>query len=118
MRRQQLLREPALAGGTIVVADAPVGGRVERRHPRARALPDRGRKAGVVEMVVGQEHELDVLDGEIERGELLLERGQGLVAARPGVDQRPRLALEQPHVDRPEVGDGEEELGGFGHRVH
>jgi hypothetical protein len=63
-------------------------------------------------MVVGEQHELEVLDRQAVSGELLLERGEGLVAARSRVHERQRLAPKQPEVDRAEDRDGEGELDG------
>ena len=73
VRREQPLREPPFGGGLLVVADAPCSGRVERGHARARPLPDPAGEAGVVEVMVRQQQELDVLDGEPVAAELLLE---------------------------------------------
>jgi hypothetical protein len=67
----------------------------------------------VVEVVVSEEHELEVLDREAVARELLLERRQGLVASRPGVHERQGLASQQPEVDRAEERDGEGESGGL-----
>ena len=60
----QLARERAIGRGALDVVRAVVGGAVERRHACARASHDRGGQAGVVEMVVSGDHELDVLDAQ------------------------------------------------------
>ena len=80
----------------------------------ARSLITAG-QPGVVEMVVGDEHELDVLQGVPERCQLLLERGEGLVVRGAGVDERQRLAGEQPDVDRAEVRHRHRDLRDFTH---
>jgi len=102
VRREQLLREGALGGRQLVVANAPRRGRRECCDPRAGALSDRRRQAGMVEVVVREEQELDVLDREPAPPERLLEGAQRLVAPRPCVDERERVAREQPDVDAAE----------------
>ena len=54
-------------------------------------------------MVMGDHDELDVLERVTVLGQLLLERRERLVVRRAGVDDRQRLAREQPDVDRAEV---------------
>ena len=67
-------REAAVRGGPLGVA-AAVGGRaVERGDPGAGAAGDRGGQAGVVEMVVRDEDQLDVLDADAVAREARLER--------------------------------------------
>jgi hypothetical protein len=111
VRREQLFREDALGGGLLVVANAPGRRRVERSDGRTGALLDRRGEAGMVEVVVREEQELDVLDREAVGRELALERCECLVAPRPRVDERERVALEQPDVDAAEKRDGQRELG-------
>ena len=110
--REQRLREAPFGGGLLVVADAPGGGRVERGHARARPLPDPAGEAGVVEVMVREQQQLDVLDGEPVLPEPLLERRQRLVALRARVHERQRLAPEQPEIHRSQIGDRDEKLGG------
>ena len=58
----------------------------------------------MVEVVVREEKQLDVLDG---CNRVAASRPRGLASAalvrRPGVDERQRLAFQQPQVDRAEV---------------
>jgi hypothetical protein len=49
-------------------------------------------------MLVGEEDQLEVLDREAERGEPVLETRLGLLHQRPRVDERERLAAQQPGV--------------------
>jgi hypothetical protein len=58
----------------------------------------------MVEMVVGEQHELDRAERVAACAELRLERLEGLGVCRPGVDERERRALQQPDVDGAEVG--------------
>ena len=69
----------------------------------------------MVEVVVRDQDELDVLHRQREAAELLFERRERLVVVRPGVDQRERLAGEQPEVDRPEIGDRQHDRRRLGH---
>jgi hypothetical protein len=64
----------------------------------------------MVEVVVREEQELDVLDRVPARPEPVLERAQRLLAQGPGVDERERVALEQPDVDAAEERDRERQL--------
>ena len=65
----------------------------------------------MVEVVMREEQELDVLDREAVRRELALEPGERLFAERPRIDERERVALEQPDVDAAEERDGQRQLG-------
>jgi hypothetical protein len=58
----------------------------------------------VVEVVVGDQHEFQVLDTHAGCLQPLLEGGECFVAIRPGVDQRQRFPPQQPRVDRADVG--------------
>ena len=96
-------RVPPVRRRPLVVV-AAVGGRaLERRDPGAGAARDRRSQARVVEMVVRDEHELDVLDAEADAGEARLERCQRLVLARARVDERHGVAAQQPGVHRADV---------------
>ena len=90
--------------GPLVVARAPRSRARRRRDPGARGRGDRAGEPGVIEVVVGQQHELDRLEGVPERLERRLERLERLGVGGPGVDERERVALEQPDVDGAEVG--------------
>ncbi len=68
----------------------------------------------MVEMVVRDEHELDVGDRMPVQRQGLLESIVRLVVRRPGVDERERIAFQQPHVDGAEVRHAQLELGDSG----
>jgi hypothetical protein len=53
----------------------------------------------VVEVVVRDQDELEILDRDAVPAELLLEGCEGVLVQGAGVDQRERLAPEQPDVD-------------------
>ena len=59
---------------------------------------------------MGAQDELDVLDAHALSPQAGLERGQRLVVAWTGVDQRERVAPQQPGVDRADVRQGERDL--------
>ena len=80
--------------------------RGERRRPGdvgARAPSQLAGEADVVGVLVGQEDQLEVLDGEAERGEARVEPRLRLLHQRAGVDQRQRLAAQQPGTDVPDL---------------
>ena len=80
-----------------------VGHPVEHGDTRARAALDRGGEADVVEMMMRREHELDVLDPQPLAPQAGLERRLGARLARARVDQRDRVAGQQPRVHGPDV---------------
>jgi hypothetical protein len=53
----------------------------------------------VVVVLVGEDDQLEVLDRHAVRGEPLLQPRHRLLHLRPGVDERERLAAQQPDVD-------------------
>ena len=53
----------------------------------------------MVVVLVGQDEQLDVLDGDAERCESFVQARLGLLHQRAGVDERQRVAAEQPRVD-------------------
>jgi hypothetical protein len=61
-------------------------------------------------MVMRREQQLDVLDAQPVAAQAGLERREGFVVARPGIDQRDRIPAQEPRVHRPDVrewkGDG------------
>jgi len=69
------------------------------RDLRARAPLQLARQPHVVVVLVGEDDQLQVLDGDAERGQPFLEPRLGLVHQRPRVDQRRRRAAQQPRVD-------------------
>jgi hypothetical protein len=71
----------------------------------------------VVEVVVGDQDELDVLQADSGARQARFERRQRLVVARAGVDQRQRVAPQQPGVDRAHVGEGERDAEGGVHKL-
>jgi hypothetical protein len=78
--------------------------RVERRHVGARVAGDDRDEAEVVHVVVGEDHQLDVLDRAAVAGERRLERVERAAGVGAGVDQRQRVVVDQVAVDAP---DGE-----------
>jgi hypothetical protein len=57
----------------------------------------------VIEVMVGDQDQLEVLDADARAAEPRLERREGTVPVGAGVDQRQRLAPEQPGIDRADV---------------
>jgi hypothetical protein len=57
----------------------------------------------VIEVVVGGNNLLDVLDAQAFPPQTVLERRERLVAARAGVDERDWVPAKQPDVDRLDV---------------
>ena len=97
-------REAPVGRGALAVALA-VGGRGSSAATVApERARDRGGQARVVEVVVrDQQDELEVLERAPASAQARLERGQRLVRARAGVDERQRVAAQQPCVDRADV---------------
>ena len=77
---------------------------VDRRHLGARARRDDLDQAQVVDVLVGEDHQLEVLERVPERRELALELVERLAGVRPRVHEGQGLVLEQVAVDPP---DGE-----------
>ena len=75
----------ALLGVRAVGGRALVGG-----DARARARGDRRREAAVVQVMVRDQHQLEVLEPHAGAAQAGLERGQRRVVARARVDQRQR----------------------------
>ena len=99
----ELARESAICGDVLGVGRAVRGRRIERRDPCAGPALDRRREPDVVVVVMGRDHELDVLDLHPAQSQASLERIERFVGARPRVDQRDGVAAQQPRVDRPDV---------------
>ena len=99
MEEQQALL-PLLLGdqGGLDVRDV-VREQLVSGDPAARAFADRGGEPDVVGVLVGEDQQLDVLDPEAVRREPCLERGERLRRVRTGVDERERVAPEEPAVD-------------------
>ena len=77
-----------------------------RRHLGAGAPGDDVHQAEVVDVLVGDDHQLDLLDPVPERLELVLELVERLARVRPGVDQGQRLVLDQVAVDPADLRTG------------
>ena len=103
MRRHQRAREAAFSGGPLLVLLRVVGQCIEHRHPGARAALNRRHQADVVEVVMGRDRQLDVLDTDTVLAQPALQGGERLVVTRPGVDQRQRVAAQEPCVDRANI---------------
>jgi hypothetical protein len=96
--------ELVVARGVLAEVLGETGQLVDRRHLRPGMPDDDVHQSQVVDVLVRQDHELDVVDRPSVPGELVLE----LVERAPGVgtrvDQRQRAVLDQVGVDPP---DGE-----------
>ena len=101
--RHQRAGEPPVLLDLGRVAPRVVGHPVEHGHPRARAALDRGGETDVVEVMMRREQQLDVLHAQALTPQTGLERRQGALLARAGVDQRDRVAGQQPGVHGPDV---------------
>ena len=104
-------REAAVGLAALVVVRAVGGRALVGGDAGARARGDRRREAAVVEVVVRDQHELEVLEPHAGAAQAGLERGQRLVVARARVDQRQRVAPQQPGVDRADVREREAGCG-------
>ena len=83
---------------------AQVAGELRRaRDLGARAARQLGGEADVVVVLVGEDEQLEVLDGDPEGGEAGLQARLGLLHARPGVDQRERAPAQQVGVHVPDL---------------
>ena len=90
---------------------------VKGRNLRARALGDDVDQPEVVDVLVGDDHQLDVLDPVAESLELAVELVQRLAGIGARVDQREGPALEQVGVDAADLegsGDPENPDAGVG----
>ena len=56
----------------------------------------------VVDVLVGHDHQLEVLDRPAVRGQRALQLVERAARVRPGVDERQRLVLDQVAVDAPD----------------
>ena len=115
VRGHQAERELPLGGRSLLKPQSPQRRPAVRGDLGAGALFDRGRQAGVVEVMVRDQHELDVLDREAMIAELLLERLERLRGAWTGVDERQRLASQQPHVHAAQIKERKRDLDDVGH---
>ena len=69
----------------------------------------------VIQVMVCEQQLLDVREDAAVLRETLLEGCERLVVGRTGVDERERVALQQPEIDRAEVGHGDRDLGDVAH---
>ena len=102
----QPVRERPVALGLGGVALGVVRDAVEHGDGGTRAALDRRGEADVVEVVVGREHQLDVLQAQALASQAVLERGQGAVVAWTGVDQRQRVPAQEPGVHGADMREG------------
>ena len=94
-RRRVLVVELGVVGEVLEERD----GDVDRGDLGSRALAHDLGEAEVVEVLVGEDDELDRLERVPELGELALELVQGLPRVRAGVDERQRVVVDQIAVD-------------------
>ncbi len=85
--------------------------RVERRHLGLGAAGDDVHQPEVVDVLVADDHQLQVFDPVPERVQLVLELVEGLAGVRPGVDQSERLVLDQVAVDAAYLERGRDSQG-------
>jgi hypothetical protein len=76
--------------------------RVDRRDLRPRAPGDDVHEADVVDVLMRDDHELQVLDRAAVCRQGALELVQGAPGVRSGVDERERLVVDQVAVDAPD----------------
>ena len=74
---------------------------VERDHLGARAAGEDPEQAHVVDVLVGDDDPLQVLDRVAVLAQRAVELVQRLARVRPGVDERQRVVLDQVAVDAP-----------------
>ena len=97
--QHQLDREAVLALGVLVEVGEPLGGDAERRHLGAGVLDDDLDQAEVVDVLVGEDDQLEVVDRVAALGELASQLVERLARVGAGVDQGQRLVLDQVAVD-------------------
>ena len=102
MAQHQLDREAVLALGVLAEVRQPLGGDADRRHLGAGAPGDDLDQAEVVDVLVGEDDQLEVVDRVAALAELGLKLVERLARVGPGVDQGQRLVLEQVAVDPPD----------------
>ncbi len=100
--QHQLDREAVVGLGVLVEVGEPLGGGAERRHLGAGVLGDDLDQAEVVDVLVGDDDQLEVVDRVAARGQLGAELVQRLARVGAGVDQGQRLVLDQVAVDPPD----------------
>ena len=110
--------EVVLGGGLVAVALEERHEPVERHDLGAGAVREYLHEPDVVDVLVGHDDPLEVLDPVAESGQPALEHVERAARVRAGVDQRERLVLDQVHVHAPDGerrGDGDPvDAGGRG----
>ena len=97
--QHQVDRELVLAFGVLVEVREPLGGEADRRDLGARVLDDDLDQPEVVDVLVGEDHQLEFVDRVVAVGELALELVERLARVGAGVDEGQRPVLEQVAVD-------------------
>ena len=97
--QHQLDREAVLGLGVLVEVGEPLGGDADRGDLGAGVLDDDLDQAEVVDVLVGDDHQLEVVDRVAALAELALQLVERLARVRAGVDQGQRVVLEQVAVD-------------------
>ena len=100
--QHKLDRELVLALGVLAEVRQPLGGDADRRHLGAGVLGDDLDQPQVIDVLVGDNHQLEVVDRVAALGELRLELVERLARVGAGVDQGQRIVLEQVAVDPPD----------------
>ena len=106
VRRDAVAQHDRLGEGVVGlhdlrVARQPRRQRVERAHLGARAVGQDRHQPDVVDVLVGDDDPLEVLDAAAVLGQRRLERRQRRRRVRAGVDQRERVVLDEVAVDAP-----------------
>ena len=99
MAQHQRRREPIVRLDVVAEVLDERHDDVDRRHVCAGSARDYLDEAEVVDVLVGQDHELEIGDRMAELVELVLELVERLAGVGPGVDQRERVVLDQVAVD-------------------
>ena len=104
MAEHDLRGEVVVGRGLFAVALHELHRRLDRGDVRARARRHDPDETEVVDVLMGEDHEADVLDAMTVRPELPFELVQRASGVRPGVHEGERIVLDQVHVHPP---DGE-----------
>ena len=115
--QHQLDREAVLGLGVLVEVGEALGGDADRGDLGAGVLDDDLDQPEVVDVLVGDDHQLQVVDRVAALAELALQLVERLARVGPGVDQGQRLVLEQVAVDPADrKGGGDREAVDSGQR--
>ena len=99
----------------LVVSRTPLRRAAVGNDRRARALPDRVGQSCVIQMMVCEQQLLDVREDAAVLRQTLLESCKRRRVGRTRVDERERVPLQQPEIDRAKVGHGDRDLGDVAH---